>query len=260
MIVKKNILFVAFIMVSILNAQNTEVQYGFVHSLNMGRAMGYDYNALLAFNKKESYYVTNQDSLENSNLNSNNSERVGDVIRMGKKLSELGDQVYIDTKKDSVWSTFLMGKMMYLQEKTPQIDWKITTETKKIGKFDCTKATATFRGRAYTAWFTLAIPVKFGPWKLHGLPGLILEAYDKDKYVYWYFKNIQTKKGSKKKINQFKHEPDVTFITSYKDFKKAQQNKLDDMYERGLVKIKDRPGITIIKTKLPAVFIECEEE
>lgn len=34
-------------------------------------------------------------------------------------------------------------------------------------------ATTQFRGLTYTAWFALDIPINEGPWKFHGLPGLI---------------------------------------------------------------------------------------
>lgn len=59
--------------------------------------------------------------------------------------------------------------------------WAISDESKEIIGYQCFKATADYRGRKWTAWFTPEIPVQDGPWKLCGLPGLILEAYDTDK-------------------------------------------------------------------------------
>ncbi|MDE6810468.1 MAG: GLPGLI family protein [Muribaculaceae bacterium] len=56
--------------------------------------------------------------------------------------------------------------------------WTVTDSTKRILGYECIKVTSDFRGRQWTAWFTPEIPVSDGPWKLHGLPGLILEAYD----------------------------------------------------------------------------------
>jgi GLPGLI family protein len=35
-----------------------------------------------------------------------------------------------------------------------------------------------FKGRGYTAWYAPSITNMEGPWKLGGLPGMILEAYD----------------------------------------------------------------------------------
>lgn len=71
----------------------------------------------------------------------------------------------------------------HFEEDTPEIKWKLLNETKKIGGFNCKKATGNFRGRTYIAWYTEEIPVNAGPWKLKGLGGLILEIVD-NKGVY----------------------------------------------------------------------------
>ena len=56
--------------------------------------------------------------------------------------------------------------------------WTITDSTREVLGYTCQQATADFRGRRWMAWFATDIPVSDGPWKLGGLPGLILEAYD----------------------------------------------------------------------------------
>ncbi|MBD5308823.1 MAG: GLPGLI family protein [Bacteroides sp.] len=70
------------------------------------------------------------------------------------------------------------GDRGYYLEDTEKPEWEILDETKDIMGYECIAAKCRFRGREWTAWFTPEIPVKEGPWKLYGLPGLILEAYD----------------------------------------------------------------------------------
>ena len=59
--------------------------------------------------------------------------------------------------------------------------WNLLDSTKIILNYPCQLAVSQYRGRIWYAWFTLSIPISDGPWKLHGLPGLILEAYDSNK-------------------------------------------------------------------------------
>lgn len=77
-------------------------------------------------------------------------------------------------------SYFDMERRQYTED-WEKPEWDITDESKEIIGYQCFKATADFRGRRWTAWFAPEIPVQDGPWKLCGLPGLILEAYDAGK-------------------------------------------------------------------------------
>lgn len=62
------------------------------------------------------------------------------------------------------------------EESIPHIGWTTTDSTINILGYECFMATADFHGRKWTAWFAPEIPVSDGPWKLCGLPGIILKA------------------------------------------------------------------------------------
>lgn len=61
-------------------------------------------------------------------------------------------------------------------EETPEIAWTLKEDTMTIGGFFCQHAAATFRGVEWNVYFTEEIPSSAGPWRLCGLPGLIVEA------------------------------------------------------------------------------------
>ncbi len=56
--------------------------------------------------------------------------------------------------------------------------WEIGDSTKNILGYECLMASSDYHGRHWTAWFSPDIPIQDGPWKLSGLPGLILEAQE----------------------------------------------------------------------------------
>lgn len=60
------------------------------------------------------------------------------------------------------------------------MQWKILPEQKKIGQWNTQKASLDFAGRHWIAWFTTDIPLPEGPYKFHGLPGLIVKISSQD--------------------------------------------------------------------------------
>ncbi len=71
--------------------------------------------------------------------------------------------------------------IIYDEPTIPKMKWDVFKDsTLQVGKYNCIKARTNFRGREYDVWFTPEIPINIGPWKLNGLPGLILKAEDID--------------------------------------------------------------------------------
>src|SRR5690606_20909124 len=71
----------------------------------------------------------------------------------------------------------------------------LTNEKRMISDIECLKATTTFRGIQWEVWYAPSIPYPYGPWKLHGLPGLIIEAHDINKRYNYNAVKIEFKKN-----------------------------------------------------------------
>ncbi|MFC0428156.1 MULTISPECIES: GLPGLI family protein [Chryseobacterium] len=71
-----------------------------------------------------------------------------------------------------------LGRDQYSYEEDRPLNWKILSETTKIGDYKVQKAETDFGGRKWTAWFTTDLPYQDGPYKFSGLPGLVVKAED----------------------------------------------------------------------------------
>ncbi len=86
------------------------------------------------------------------------------------------------------------------EEKIALPKWTLLPDTMTIHSYLCEKATCNYLGRTYEAWYTTDIPRSEGPWKLQGLPGLILKAEDTQGHYKFDCSGIQQSRGDKDKI------------------------------------------------------------
>jgi GLPGLI family protein len=163
-----------------------------IFNLSFAQQKGYvfKYNMWIDRNKspvpKNPYkmYIANAKALQVSSPNvaplpKDVTTEASSVSYSSKRLKVEEPFLYWDLKTNEMVSKqWVITEEHIVLDKLSKIDWIISKEKKKVSSFLCQKATAKIRGRKYTAWFAPEIPISAGPWKLGGLPGLILEAED----------------------------------------------------------------------------------
>lgn len=103
--------------------------------------------------------------------------------KSGYPRSTFASVIYKDIPSVGVWTEIdeIASQHYRYEENVQTPEWDITDEKMEILGYNCQKAVADYYGRKWIAWFTTDIPIQAGPWKLHGLPGLILKAMDEEK-------------------------------------------------------------------------------
>lgn len=105
-------------------------------------------------------------------------------------------QIFVRGKELTEWAVMPLTEFQQwrYKEPWPSMKWMLANEKQTICSYQCQKATCHWRGRDYVAWFTSAIPLKSGPWKFGGLPGLIMKIYDTKHLYTW--EAVAVEKGS----------------------------------------------------------------
>jgi GLPGLI family protein len=129
-------------------------------------------------------YSRNLEALEQSNRELIDNGR--DPYNIGKEYAYPYEYfIFNDGAVRTNARTLFNGPIIQFAEKEDRIDWKLTGNSAEVCGRQCSEARAQFHGRTYSAWFCSDIPVSAGPWKLEGLPGLILKAESEDGTYRW---------------------------------------------------------------------------
>lgn len=99
--------------------------------------------------------------------------------KVAKTKSDFNYKIFKDREHKKLHHSLkiLDDKLFYTEPLSLQ-KWQIENESRTISGYMAQKATTSYAGRNYTAWFTPEIPISDGPYKFSGLPGLILEIED----------------------------------------------------------------------------------
>ena len=82
-----------------------------------------------------------------------------------------------------------------MTESIEPIAWKLENRDSVIAEHQCHAASCIFRGHKWEVYYTTDIPYSVGPWKLFGLPGVIM--YAKDDRGIFIFDAIEVRKGNR---------------------------------------------------------------
>jgi GLPGLI family protein len=159
------------------------------------------------------------------------------VVRPNGNLGtdSLGRVVY-KQYNNSVFKVRDKSGKWYIISDTVAIKWTIENETRIIGNMTVQKAFGDFRGRRYIAWFNPNIPIPDGPWKLSGLPGLIIEAYDEKKHIRFEFIALTMPAPFKDVVN----EPIDGNLINFKSFQEIRLKSLDEFMKNAESRLKQR--------------------
>ena len=145
----------------------------------------YEDEKILEIGKNHSIFYgfsnTRRDEVKDSILSRGGS--LSDVLnaynKLGLKSSKQNYKVLKNfPSRGKLTYTDIAIKTFKYEEDMECPSWKLLEGDTAVCEYPCQKAQTLFRGRTWTVWFTPEIPISDGPWKLHGLPGLILQAAD----------------------------------------------------------------------------------
>jgi GLPGLI family protein len=145
----------------------------------------------------------------------------------------------------------LFNEPYLLKEPLPNLTWKLGSGTKRLGGILLQQATTSFRGRNYTAWYAPEMPYPIGPWKLHGLPGIILEAYDEEGFFQATFTGLFEGEGPVL-------PPNLNFLPAkeldLETYQQRQESMAEELVQRIRAKLPRGTRLSVQDTK--ADFLE----
>lgn len=131
-----------------------------------------------------------------------------------------------------------LSERLYHIKSNDKLNWQILEDVEYINGFHTQKASVNFAGRKWFAFFTKDIPIADGPYKFHGLPGLIIRLESENKTHQ--FELLEVKSSEK---NSFSYL-NLINKTKWIDITPERYKKLYQQYRRNPLESWRRHDIT----------------
>lgn len=113
------------------------------------------------------------------------------IDRSGAELLSKTNYTNFLSSKKSYTIHEIFGQRYVIESDLPVLKWSLNKDTTNLSGIHCQQATAIVDEKKWTAWFAPTLPFSLGPWKLQGLPGLILHANCEDDELSFVFSSVE---------------------------------------------------------------------
>lgn len=190
-----------------------------------------NYEAKLTFSKKESYFEYKLFAADTTTIEKQDENGHKTIAFQNKKQQS----IFINFKDKKITELRYFKSAYFVDDTLTVPQWNITNEIKTINNHQCQKATTFYKGRTYEVWYANEYPTFYGPWKLNGLPGLIILAHDKKNEVFFEAIEIQKIDENTCSIdNSIKHMSKNEFEKLIKNWQKDYEERLKSMGDRSI--------------------------
>jgi GLPGLI family protein len=215
-----------------------EVHYKFFHVQDTNRRdQPYTEKMVLLVGKRSGVYKSGEAGLQEQITNNPD----GTIQKNSHRFGSPAEYYQYPNEKKLLRKDNIFQSEFLIADALPPIDWQIKSDTTTIGGLHCQKATTHFKGRDYTAWFCPDLPLHLGPWKLNGLPGVIIEATDAKNEIRFMFA------GATKSGGLTIQPSDIGIKTTEKEFARLQDiwQKDPQAFLDGMAKGSGRPAMKV---------------
>ncbi len=137
-------------------------------------------NAAVFYNANSRAYIR---ELAEVKANGDATALIDQLPVISEKYPNKNDlQIVVGTPERGKYTYYkrVLNSGLKYEEDLPQIEWQLTDSMKTICEYNCQQAIGYVYGRTWTVWYSIELPLSYGPYVFNGLPGLIMAAKDSD--------------------------------------------------------------------------------